>query len=196
MDSPERQSVRRALDSLKPYLEAFLSQLRVRVESAVPGQQRSAPDVQSLLRACVNSWDSVLSNELPRVARSYIHELIDVRNRWAHEAPFSASEAARAIDTARLLGSLVGAPVAASSTTSAPARIAQAGTKGRETQRQAMSRIFTAVGRDEERAIREYAAAELRGEVRRKSNKHGIDAEAYARALLLDGLKKGWLSGA
>jgi hypothetical protein len=191
MDSAERQSVRRALDALKPYLEAFLAQHRVRVDTPVRGRPSAGPDIQALLKASVQNWDASLSAVLPRVARSYIHELLDVRNRWAHEEPFSAAEATRATDTARVFGALLGAPTTAAPAAKSPSKAKSGGR--RESQRDAMIRIFIAAGRNPDRAVQEYAAAERRGEVVRKSNKHGIDPEAYARALLNDGQKKGWL---
>ena len=46
---------------------------------------------------------------------------------------------------------------------------------------------------DEEATVREYARRELRGEVNRASNRHDLTAEQYARALLADGIRKGWL---
>jgi hypothetical protein len=46
---------------------------------------------------------------------------------------------------------------------------------------------------DELRTIHEYAAAERRGEVFRERNVHGVDAEEYARRLIEDGRRKGWL---
>src|SRR5262245_51310033 len=46
---------------------------------------------------------------------------------------------------------------------------------------------------DELRTVNEYAAAERRGEVFRERNVHGVDAEQYARRLLEDGRRKGWL---
>jgi hypothetical protein len=60
-------------------------------------------------------------------------------------------------------------------------------------QRDVMRAIYARCSGDKERAIREYAEAEQRGEVRRKSNSAKTSSEAYARALLLDGEKKGWL---
>lgn len=60
-------------------------------------------------------------------------------------------------------------------------------------QRDVMRRIRARCKPDEERAIREYAAAEKRGEAERTSNSHAWSAEQYARALLRDGLRKGWL---
>jgi hypothetical protein len=46
---------------------------------------------------------------------------------------------------------------------------------------------------DEQRTIHDYAGAERRGEVFRERNVHGVDAEEYARRLLEDGRRKGWL---
>ena len=60
-------------------------------------------------------------------------------------------------------------------------------------QRDVMRRIWARCQPDEEKAVREYAAAEKAGEVERTSNSHAWTAEQYARALLRDGLRKGWL---
>jgi hypothetical protein len=193
MDSAERRAVRQALDALKPVLEAFLAQHRIPVEAAIRGRSSAAPDIHALLKACAFTWDLGLDAVLPRIARTYAHELIDVRNRWAHEEAFSTAEARRAEDTARLFGELLGAPQMPSQAARGSSLSQSTPAKARVTQRDMMTRIFAAVGRDPERAIREYAAAERRGEIVRKSNKHGTDAESYARALLADGQKKGWL---
>lgn len=193
METHERGEVRRALDSLKLFLGAYLAQRGVKVERTASGfsTKGRAHDIQGLLRACLTHWDSVLRSELPSVARSYIHELIDIRNRWAHEEPFSRSEADRATDTARQLAKLLGAPgvvtpLSASITTSTLPR--------KQTQRETMSRLYAANGCSREAAIEAYAAAERRGELRRRSNKHGLTAVEYARALFADGEKKGWLT--
>lgn len=192
MDTAERAAVRHALDSLKPYLAAFLAQRGVVVASDARGPSKAAsPDIQAHLKACLASWETTLRRDLPSAARSYIHELIDIRNRWAHEEPFTTREAARAADTVQHLTLLLGAPVA----TAAPitAKVARTAGGRRETQREVMRRLFVASGRNPDRAVHAYAAAERAGEVVRRSNKHGISAEDYARALLADGEKKGWL---
>lgn len=56
-----------------------------------------------------------------------------------------------------------------------------------------MRQIWARCRPDEEKAVREYGAAESAGEVERTSNSHGWSAEQYARALLRDGMRKGWL---
>jgi len=63
-------------------------------------------------------------------------------------------------------------------------------------QRDVMRELYRQQGGNEERVVRAYAAAEQRGEVRRDSNTHNVDALGYARALLRDGLRKGWLVAA
>ena len=35
--------------------------------------------------------------------RNYVRELIDARNRWAHQEPFSSDDAYRALDSAERL---------------------------------------------------------------------------------------------
>lgn len=60
-------------------------------------------------------------------------------------------------------------------------------------QREYMLKLVERYGMDEERIVREYASAEERGEVERRSNTRGYTAKQYARALWLDGLKKGWI---
>lgn len=62
-------------------------------------------------------------------------------------------------------------------------------------QRDFMRELVKRFGVDKERIVREYAEAERRGEVERKSNSHGYTPEHYARALWNDAVKKGWISG-
>lgn len=62
-------------------------------------------------------------------------------------------------------------------------------------QRDVMREIFRRCRGDEELAIREYAAAERREEVSRSSNNYDMSAEEYARRLLEDARKKGWIRG-
>lgn len=62
-------------------------------------------------------------------------------------------------------------------------------------QRDMLRRLAERFGRNEERLIQEYAAAEKRREVHRSSNEYGISAEEYAARLVADARKKGWIKG-
>ncbi len=58
--------------------------------------------VEVLLRVFLNQWNIVFRSRLDRLARTYAHELRDIRNRWAHRSsqqPFTADDTARTLDT-------------------------------------------------------------------------------------------------
>jgi hypothetical protein len=60
-------------------------------------------------------------------------------------------------------------------------------------QRDVMREVWRKYRPDEDAAVRAYARREDSGEVPRASNRYDLSAEQYARALLSDGLRKGWL---
>ncbi len=60
-------------------------------------------DTQALLKAIGDTWQEVFRHVLGHVERSYLGELRDVRNRWAHEQPFSTEDTERALDTMKRL---------------------------------------------------------------------------------------------
>ena len=64
----------------------------------------------------------------------------------------------------------------------------------RGSQRAIMQRLFVEHGRDVERVVAAYADAERAGRAVRSSNNSRLSPEQYARALLSDGLRKGWLN--
>ncbi|MFQ3648209.1 MAG: DUF499 domain-containing protein [Anaerolinea sp.] len=66
-------------------------------------------DVQGWLNLMQRRWDEVFKARLGRVERSYLNELIEARNKWAHQGTFTSDEAYRAADTAARLLSAVGA---------------------------------------------------------------------------------------
>ena len=63
----------------------------------------------------------------------------------------------------------------------------------RRNQREVMRDLFRQYGRDRDRVVSAYAAAERSGIVPRQSNLRGISAEEYASRLFSDGMKKAWL---
>ncbi len=63
----------------------------------------SKADLQFLLRTMTSTWREVFERTLGRMERNYVSELIDARNRWAHQDPFSSDDAYRALDSAERL---------------------------------------------------------------------------------------------
>ncbi len=186
-ESPERASVRRSLDGLKPYLTAFISQNA----GTLPADEQ--PDIAALLKSLLEDWDRLYSKRLPRAARSYVHELLDVRNRWAHEQPFSSADATRAVDTVQQLATAIGAPMSKAAPAASVTRQRSTGPGKWSGQRAIMREIYAQYRNNEPRIISEYAAAERAGRVHRKGQKSGHSPEDYAKALLADGLRKRWL---
>jgi predicted AAA+ superfamily ATPase len=69
-------------------------------------------DAASLLAVVWNQWNVVFRKTLGQAERTLVSELRDVRNRWAHQNPFSSDDAYRALDSAGRLLTAVSAPQA------------------------------------------------------------------------------------
>lgn len=67
------------------------------------GQGALAWDQASLLNAMDRFWMSAFKTVLGRAERALINELVDVRNKLAHNDPFSYDDAERALDSMRRL---------------------------------------------------------------------------------------------
>ncbi|MEZ5098673.1 MAG: Swt1 family HEPN domain-containing protein [Thermoleophilia bacterium] len=65
--------------------------------------QASRTDVQFLLKAMAALWREAFERTLGRMERNYVSELIDARNRWAHQEAFSSDDTYRALDSAERL---------------------------------------------------------------------------------------------
>lgn len=64
-------------------------------------------DSAALLVIMDRKWMEVFKKTLGKADRALVNELLDVRNRWAHQQPFSGDDADRALDSiARLLTSV------------------------------------------------------------------------------------------
>jgi len=57
-------------------------------------------DTYALLKAMDITWRDIFQGTLGKTERSWLNELLAVRNGWAHEHPFSSDDAYRALDTA------------------------------------------------------------------------------------------------
>ena len=218
MAATPRERVLRALDVLLPYLHGFVNQA---FEASSYRGRRVASDIGPLVHAVKDEWRSVFAARLDAPVRNYVHELLEIRNGLSHGRAFDDEEARRACDTIRLVAKAIGAPLAEydrrvaleagapppmiesrpSAARSARGDVHTPATaprlrsqpRRRQSQRDVMREIWARCAPDEERAIREYSVAEQRGDASREQNTYGRTAEQYARALLADGLKKGWL---
>ena len=77
----------------------------------LPNKQNSDDhwDIQALLLVMWDQWNIVFRNVLGQSERNLVSELRTVRNRWAHQEPFTLEEAYRALDSCRLLLNAVSA---------------------------------------------------------------------------------------
>jgi predicted AAA+ superfamily ATPase len=86
---------------------------QVLTDTRLGGTKASLNDVAAVLVVMDRSWSSVFRRVLGKAERSIVNELIDVRNRWAHQASFSGDDTYRALDSASRLLTAVSAPQAA-----------------------------------------------------------------------------------
>jgi predicted AAA+ superfamily ATPase len=71
------------------------------------GQEQPHLDAAAILKIMWDQWNQVFSKTLGHTERSMVSELREVRNRWAHQEPFSSDDTYRALDSsARLLTSI------------------------------------------------------------------------------------------
>lgn len=70
-------------------------------------------DTTALLAVMLGEWGVVFKRSLGNAERNLVHELRDVRNRWAHQATFTTDDTYRAIDSVQRLLAAISAPEAA-----------------------------------------------------------------------------------
>src|SRR3984885_7422829 len=110
-------------DGLQPFVERemkaqysqmWLDQARLSVAETqthlFSGKGEPQWDSASLLSVMWNQWNVVFRKTLGQAERTLVSELRDVRNRWAHQKPFSSDDAYRALDSAGRLLTAVSAP--------------------------------------------------------------------------------------
>src|SRR3989441_255045 len=129
MAMTNHERVGKALDLLKDGLQPFveremkaqhsqmwLDQARLSVAETqthlFSGKGDPQWDSASLLSVMWNQWNVVFRKTLGQAERTLVSELRDVRNRWAHQKPFSSDDAYRALDSAGRLLTAVSAPQA------------------------------------------------------------------------------------
>ncbi|MBI2357704.1 MAG: ATP-binding protein, partial [Deltaproteobacteria bacterium] len=112
-------------DGLRPFVERELkAQYQQRwfdeVKTALSPQQLSFTgtasdpkwDIATILAIINNRWNEVFRKILGQAEKSLVTELRDIRNRWAHQQPFSSDDVDRALDSAERLLTAVSAPQA------------------------------------------------------------------------------------
>jgi len=110
-------------DGLRPFVERELkTQYQLswfeEVKASLSPQQlsfagtESEPfgDIATVLTVIWNQWNTVFKKILGQAERTLVSELRDVRNKWAHQTPFSTDDAYRVLDSAARLLSAVSAP--------------------------------------------------------------------------------------
>jgi len=70
-------------------------------------------DAALILRMMWEQWNAVFRKTLGHAERSMVSEMREVRNKWAHQEPFSSDDAYRALDTVSRLLTAVSAPQSA-----------------------------------------------------------------------------------
>lgn len=126
------------VDGLAPYVAkvmgealpdelAWTSILRLKdVQGGRPARVYSERDLSLVLRAMTERLGDLgypFSQHLSRQGQSYASELREVRNQWAHNQPFTAATARRALDSAELLLREIGAMVQAEAVSASKAEI-------------------------------------------------------------------------
>jgi len=98
----------------------------------------------ALLVILWNQWNAVFSSLGQRV-RTHVSELRDVRNRWAHQVPFTAEDAQRAMQTVALLLRAISSPQASEATRMGEDLLGQRFRTGRRDRRATISNTISPV---------------------------------------------------
>lgn len=67
-------------------------------------------DIAALFTVIDRAWNDAFQADLGKAGRSYVNELSDVRNKWAHQETFTLDSTYRAFDTMTRLLEMVAAP--------------------------------------------------------------------------------------
>lgn len=81
--------------------------------ASLPEEERFARlDIQPLLVVMWSNWPQIFQSKLGHAGRSYVSELREIRNRWAHQQAFTIEDTYRALDTMQRLLEMISAPEA------------------------------------------------------------------------------------
>lgn len=96
------------------YGEAALAQARrlMKEDRLLANKSLGDWDATALLKLMWDAWNDVFRRSLGHAERSIVSELRYVRNKWAHQQPFSTDDAYRALDSFGRLLTAISAPQA------------------------------------------------------------------------------------
>lgn len=113
----------RLTEELIPYVESRLRRvhgeswgevaaksLRERRAMVDPQDGTFPWDAQVILAVMWDQWNECFRQELDPTQRSFVNELRELRNRWAHQGVITVDDAIRGADTARRLLEAIGSP--------------------------------------------------------------------------------------
>lgn len=116
MSKSNRQYIFDALellpDALKPFVETRLggaisghwqSEVKSRMDGLRVSNGELEWDLPGLLKAMMSFWGDAFKAVLGPTERAYVSEILEVRNRFAHDNPFSYDDTERALDTIKRL---------------------------------------------------------------------------------------------
>ena len=96
------------------YPDDWMDKARQSLPPSGPDRLRDADakawDCAALFSIMLGNWQYCFNRILGSAEKSYVHELINVRNEWAHQRRFTLDDTNRAIDTIKRLLEKVGAP--------------------------------------------------------------------------------------
>src|SRR5437667_6960674 len=128
MATTNRERVGKALDLLKAGLGPFVErefknlygdQALAEAQKLMMAERLDASwpfgawDAAVLLRLMWEAWNNVFRRILGQAERTLVSELREIRNRWAHQEPFSTDDTYRALDSAGRLLTAISSPEAA-----------------------------------------------------------------------------------
>ena len=97
-------------DGAEPHLRGTVGLEAKGRKPAKDDKRFAALDIQALLTILNNVWGEAFQADLGQAGRSYVNELKDVRNKWAHQTLFTLDDTYRAFDTMTRLLEMVAAP--------------------------------------------------------------------------------------
>jgi predicted AAA+ superfamily ATPase len=93
-----RPYVRREMEAVHNDRWLDMARQGMRDDRAAPGDFEQW-DTTALIGVVLDHWNNVFRYNLGGAERSLVHEIRDVRNRWAHQQNFSSDDAYRALDS-------------------------------------------------------------------------------------------------